>query len=89
MAIGLDKRNLRDMPVQSQEAKIKILEQIRQVMRLHHYSIHTERTYLDWIKRYIAFHRIKSRDDLAEGEKPFSLTWPSMNRWLLPLRTRR
>jgi integron integrase len=38
-------------------------------MRLHHYSIHTERTYLDWIKRYIAFHRMKSRDDLAEGEK--------------------
>ncbi len=38
-------------------------------MRLHHYSIHTEQTYLDWIKRAIAFHRMKSRDDLAEREK--------------------
>ena len=55
--------------MQSQETKIKLLDQIRQVMRLHHYSIHTERTYLDWIKRYIAFHRMKSREDLAEGEK--------------------
>ncbi len=55
--------------MQSQDSNVKILDQIRQVMRLHHYSIHTERTYLDWIKRYIAFHRMKSRDDLAEGEK--------------------
>ena len=55
--------------MQSQDQKPKILDQVRDVMRLHHYSIHTERTYLDWIKRYIAFHRMKSRDDLAEGEK--------------------
>jgi integrase len=52
-----------------QDSKTKILDQIRQVLRLHHYSIHTERAYLDWIKRYIAFHRMKSHDDLAEGEQ--------------------
>jgi integron integrase len=52
-----------------QDSKTKILDQIRQVLRLHHYSIHTERIYLDWIKRYIAFHRMKSRDDLAAGEQ--------------------
>ena len=52
-----------------QDSKTKILDQIRQVLRLHHYSIHTERAYLDWIKRYIAFHRMKSRDDLAESEQ--------------------
>jgi hypothetical protein len=33
----------------------KLLEQVRNVMRLHHYSIHTERSYTDWIKRYIHF----------------------------------
>jgi len=54
--------------MQSQDQKPKMLDQVRDVMRLHHYSIRTERTYLDWIKRYIAFHRMKSRDDLAEGE---------------------
>jgi hypothetical protein len=27
----------------------KLLEQVRNVMRLHHYSIHTERSYTDWI----------------------------------------
>ena len=36
---------------------------------VHHYSIHTERTYVDWIKQYINFHRMKSRDDLLDGER--------------------
>ena len=37
----------------------KLRDQVRQVMRLRHYSIHTERAYLDWIKRYVHFHRMK------------------------------
>jgi len=37
-------------------------------MRLHYYSIHTERSYTDWIKRYIHFHHMRRREDLANGE---------------------
>ena len=37
-------------------------------MRLGHYSIHTERSYCDWIKRYVLFHHMISRDDLKDGE---------------------
>ncbi len=69
MAINLNMDNLKDWSVESQDQKPKILDEVRDVMRLHHYSIHTERTYLDWIKQYIGFHRMKSRNDLAEGEK--------------------
>ena len=47
----------------------KILDEVREVMRRHHYSIHTERTYCQWIKKYIQFHGMKSRDDLKDGEK--------------------
>jgi len=47
----------------------KILEEVRKVMRLHRYSIHTERTYCDWIKKYITFHKMTSRDDLRDGER--------------------
>ena len=54
--------------MQSQDQKPKILDQVRDTMHLHHYSIHTERTYLDRIKRFLAFHRMKSRDDLSGGE---------------------
>jgi len=38
------------------------------VLRLHHYSIHTERSYLNWIVRYIRFHNMQSREDLYPAE---------------------
>jgi hypothetical protein len=64
----------------SQHSKTKILDQIRQVLHLHHYSIHTERAYLRWIKRYIAFHRMKSRHDLAEGQQKIEAFQPKRYR---------
>jgi len=45
-----------------------MLDEVRNLMRLHHYSIHTERTYCDWIKRYIRHHNMTSRQDLIDGE---------------------
>jgi len=46
----------------------KLLEETKNIIRLKHYSIHTERSYCEWIKRYIFFHNIKNRDDLNNGE---------------------
>jgi hypothetical protein len=43
------------------------MDQVREVLRLKHYSIRTERSYADWIKRYIHSHRMKMRDDLFAG----------------------
>ncbi len=37
----------------------KLLQQVQAKLRVKHYSIRTERTYLDWAKRYILFHRKK------------------------------
>src|SRR5215470_7185461 len=36
--------------------KLKLLDQVSEVMRFKHYSLRTERTYRDWIRRYILFH---------------------------------
>ena len=47
----------------------RLLDQVRDVLRLRHYSIHTERAYVDWIKRYVEFHKMTSREDLADGER--------------------
>jgi hypothetical protein len=33
----------------------KLLEQVRDAIRLKHYSIRTEEAYVNWIKRYIYF----------------------------------
>ena len=34
----------------------KLLDQVRNKLRVNHYSIRTEQAYLDWIKRFIFFH---------------------------------
>ena len=44
------------------------MDEVHDVMRLHHYSIHTERSYCDWIKRFILFHKMTGREDLKNGE---------------------
>ena len=46
----------------------KFPDETSDIMRLHHYSIHTERAYSDWIKRYIRYHGMTCRDDLKNGE---------------------
>jgi site-specific recombinase XerD len=48
--------------------KLKPLEQVREIMRLRHYSIRTEQSYSDWIRRYVRFHRMRSRAELTPGE---------------------
>jgi hypothetical protein len=47
--------------------KLKLLDQVREVLRLKHYAIRTEQAYCDWIRRYIRFHRMKSRGELTPG----------------------
>jgi hypothetical protein len=47
--------------------KLKLLDQVKEVMRLRHYSIRTEQCYCDWIRRYIKFHGMRSREELLLG----------------------
>ena len=35
----------------------KLSDRVRAELRLRHYSIRTEQAYLDWIKRFLHFHR--------------------------------
>jgi integron integrase len=48
--------------------KARLQEQVREVMRLQHYSIRTERSYWDWIRRYVKFHGMHAREELVPGE---------------------
>jgi len=47
--------------------KAKLLDQVKEFMRLRHYSIRTEQSYSDWIRRYIKFHGLGSREELTPG----------------------
>jgi hypothetical protein len=35
----------------------KLLDQVRDLIRLRHYSYRTEQTYLYWIRQFILFHK--------------------------------
>ncbi len=48
--------------------KLKVLDQVREVMRLRHYSIRTEQSHGDWIRRLVRFHRMRSRAELTPRE---------------------
>src|SRR5207253_368961 len=52
----------------------KLLDQVRDVMRLKHYSLRTERTYCDWIERFIRFHEMRHPRDMGEAEMSAFLT---------------
>ncbi len=58
--------------------KLRLLDQMREVMRLKHYSIRTERSYCDWVRRYVKFHGMRSREELLPAE-------PKMERFLSEL----
>lgn len=47
--------------------KLKLLDQVREVMRLKHYSIRTETAYCDWIRRYIVLAVVRQRVAAAGG----------------------
>lgn len=54
--------------------KKRLLDQVREVIRLKHYSIRTEQTYIDWIKRYIFFHGKRHPREMGASEIESFLT---------------
>ena len=46
----------------------KLLDQVRTLCRLKHYSIRTEQTYADWIKRFILFHHKRHPKEIGAPE---------------------
>ena len=55
-------------------AKPKILDQLRNKIRLCGYSIRTEKTYVDWSRRFILFHGKKHPKDMGAEEVEQFLT---------------
>jgi len=46
----------------------KLLDQVRTVIRVKHFSLSTERAYVGWIRRFILFHHKKHPKEMAEEE---------------------
>jgi integron integrase len=48
--------------------KPRLLDQVREKLRVKHYAIRTERAYLEWIKRFIRFHGLKHPASMGAQE---------------------
>jgi len=59
--------------------KSKLLDQVRGVLRAKHYSIRTEESYLNWIRRYILFHNKRHPKEMGEQEINQFLTHLAVN----------
>jgi len=57
----------------------KLLDQVRERIRIKHYSIRTEQAYILWIKRFILFHNKKHPNEMGKQEIETFLTHLAKN----------
>jgi site-specific recombinase XerD len=62
------------LPARVPSSNPKLLDQVRDVIRCKHFSLRTERTYTDWIRRFILFHGKRHPKEMAEPEVTKFLT---------------
>jgi integron integrase len=52
----------------------RLLDQVREKIRLKHYSIRTEQAYMDWVRRFILFHNERHPSSMGAQEVEQFLT---------------
>jgi integron integrase len=68
-------------PTSSPQGK-KLLDQVSDAIRVKHYSSRTEKTYKDWIMRYILFHNKRHPKDMGAEEIQAFITYLATERHL-------
>ena len=48
--------------------KPKLLDQFRETLRLKHYSLKTEKSYINWVRRFILFHNKRHPKEMETAE---------------------
>lgn len=62
----------------------KLLDQVRDVLRYHHYAIRTEEAYVRWIVQYIRFNGTRHPKEMGKPEIERFLTHLALNRNVAP-----
>ena len=62
------------------EKPAKLLDQVRAKIRVLHYSIRTEETYVDWVRRFILFHHKRHPLEMGKAELEAFLTFLAVER---------
>ncbi len=64
--------------------KPRLLDQVRDALRVRHYSLRTEASYLQWIKRFILFHHKRHPLEMGEREITAFLTHLAVDKHVAP-----
>jgi integron integrase len=62
----------------------RLLDRMRQAIRVRHFAIRTEQTYVDWARRYILFHGKRHPQTLGAAEVEAFLTHLAVERGVAP-----
>ena len=62
----------------------KLLDEVRNTLRVHHYAMKTDKSYVQWIKRFVLFHKKRHPSDMGKVEVEAFLTWLAVNRKVAP-----
>jgi len=58
----------------------RLLDQVREVMRYHHYGLRTEEAYIYWMKDFIFFHNKRHPKDMGKIEIEAYLSYLAVER---------
>ena len=58
----------------------KLLDRVRETIRTKHYSFRTEQTYVEWIKRFILFHKKRHPKEMGVDEVQAYITYLATER---------
>ena len=58
----------------------RLMDQVREVLRFHHYAYNTEKSYVSWILQFIRFHNKKHPKDMGKAEVEAFLSHLAINR---------
>jgi integron integrase len=62
----------------------KLLDDVRDTLCVHHYAMKTEKSYVQWIRRFILFHKKRHPADMGKLEVEEFLTWLAVKRQVAP-----
>lgn len=58
----------------------RLMDQVREVLRFHHYAYNTEKSYVAWILQYIRFNNRRHPKDMGKAEVEAFLSHLALNR---------
>lgn len=63
-----------------QSTRPRLREQVREIIRVNHYSVRTEKSYWYWIRYFIRFHQMRHPCEMGATEVREFLTWLAVHR---------